>query len=153
MSLNAVIFNSEDKKRVRACLVSFDNNADKSQGNHLERILQKPFTIFPKSTTLIEPTKRTFNNPTLWNNRKGVQFIAFYDLNLSFRNSFYFIGKILSCIASVNKNFFYKRKIIGYIAIIVNHINCTVSVGNISGCNHYCMRKPKNIHANVQFYS
>ena len=105
---------------VRACLVSFENNADKSQRKHLERILQKPFTIFPKSATLIDPTKWTFNNPTLWNNRKGVQFIAFYDLNLSFRNSFYFIGKILSCIASVNKNFFYKRKIIGYIAIIVN---------------------------------
>lgn len=87
---------------IRACLVSFENNADKSQGNHLERILQKPFTIFPKSTTLIEPTKRTFNNPTLWNNRKGVQFIAFYDLNFGVRNSSYFIGEILSCIASVN---------------------------------------------------
>lgn len=42
---------------VRACLVSFENNADKSQRKHLERIMQKPFTIFPKSATLIDPTK------------------------------------------------------------------------------------------------
>ena len=42
---------------LRACLVSFENNADKSQRKHLERIMQKPFTIFPKSATLIDPTK------------------------------------------------------------------------------------------------
>ena len=44
-------------RMVGACLVSFENNADKSQRKHLERILQKPFTIFPKSATLIDPTK------------------------------------------------------------------------------------------------
>ena len=102
MHLPGVAITQYILKSLRACLVSFENNADKSQGNHLERILQNSFTIFPKSTTLIEPTKRTFNNPTLWNNRKGVQFIAFYDLNFGVRNSFYFIGEILSCIASVN---------------------------------------------------
>ena len=96
---------------IRACLVSFENNADKSQRNHLERILQKPFTIFPKPATLIEPTKRTFNSPTLWNNRKSVQFIAFFDFNFSVRNSFYFIIKILSCIVSINKNFFISERL------------------------------------------
>ena len=60
MHLPGVAITQYILKSLRACLVSFENNADKSQGNHLERILQNSFTIFPKSTTLIEPTKRTF---------------------------------------------------------------------------------------------
>lgn len=50
-------FHSGVSRMLRACLVSFENNADKSQRKHLERIMQKPFTIFPKSATLIDPTK------------------------------------------------------------------------------------------------
>ena len=67
--------------RLRACLVSFKYNTNKSQRNHLKRILHKSLTIFPKPATFIKPAKRTLNDPTFRKNRKGMQFITFHNLN------------------------------------------------------------------------
>ncbi len=59
-------------KFLRACLVSPKDNANKSKRNHLKRIVKKTLTIFPKSAAFIKPAKRTFNNPTLRKNGKGM---------------------------------------------------------------------------------
>ena len=59
-------FQPKSKKAsfLRICLVSFKDNTNKSKRKHLKRILQKSFTIFPKSATFVNPSKRTFYNPS-----------------------------------------------------------------------------------------
>ena len=138
---------------LRACLVSFKNNADKSEGNHLKRILKKSLTIFPKSAALVEPAERTLHDPTFWQNNESVEFIAFYYFNLCPGDSFDLVCKILSCIAAVNQKFFDFRKMICYLTIVINHINCTIPIRNISSSNHDRMRQTQNINTNMQFYS
>ena len=118
----------------------------------MKRILQFAFTVFPKSSIFVEPGKGTLNNPSFWQNDKGMQFISLNDLNFSTRKLFDFIGKLFSCVASIRQKFFEQRQIIGYITIIINHVDCPASVRYIGSCDHNCMWKPKNINPNVQFY-
>ena len=42
---------------VRACLVSCQEQTDKGKGNHLEGIMDKPLTIFPKSAAFVKPAE------------------------------------------------------------------------------------------------
>ena len=69
------------KEVLRACLVSSENNTNKSKRKHLKRILKKSFTVFPKSAAFIKPAKGAFHNPALRNNRKIMEFIAFNHFN------------------------------------------------------------------------
>ena len=66
---------------LRACLVSSENNTNKSKRKHLKRIMKKSFTVFPKSAAFIKPAKGAFHNPALRNNRKIMEFIAFNHFN------------------------------------------------------------------------
>ena len=66
---------------IRACLVSSENNTNKSKRKHLKRIMKKSFTVFPKSAAFIKPAKGAFHNPALRNNRKIMEFIAFNHFN------------------------------------------------------------------------
>ena len=91
---------------LRACLVSSENDTNKSKSEHLKRILKKALTIFPESTAFIEPAQRTFNNPALWKDFKSMKYITFDNLNFSTRNSFDFICKILSSISTIYEYFF-----------------------------------------------
>ena len=119
----------------------------------MKRILEKSLTIFPKSAALVEPAERTFHDPTFWQNNESVEFIAFYYFNLCPGDSFDLVCKILSCIAAVNQKFFDFRKMICYLTIVINHINCTIPIRNISSSNHDRMRQTQNINTNMQLYS
>lgn len=66
---------------LRACLVSSENNTNKSKREHLKRILKKSFAVFPKSAAFIKPAKGTFYDPSLRNNSKSMKFIAFNNFN------------------------------------------------------------------------
>ena len=96
----------ENLEALRACLVSFQKQTNKSERNHLKRILQFAFTVFPKPAVFVEPSKGTLNNPTFRQYSKGMQFIAFDDFHLSTRDFFDFIGKILSSITAICQEFF-----------------------------------------------
>ena len=97
---------------LKACLVSFPEQANKHKRNHLKRILQFAFTAFPKPAIFVEPTKRTLNDPAFWQHGKGMQFIAFYDFNLITREVLDFVGKILTCVASICQEFFEQKQMI-----------------------------------------
>lgn len=65
---------TEPAVALRACLVSSENDVDKSKRNHLKRILKESLTIFSKPAAFIKPAKGSFHNPTLWENSKSVKF-------------------------------------------------------------------------------
>ena len=49
---------------------------NKGERNHLKRILQFALTVFPKPAIFVEPSKRALDNPSLWQNSKGMKFIS-----------------------------------------------------------------------------
>ena len=99
----------------------------------MKRILQFMFTVFPKSSIFIQPSKRAFYNPTFRYHNK--------------------ICKCFTTVSSICQNFFEHRKIIPYITIKINHANCSFSIPYISCCNMDCMRKPQNVNTNMQLYT
>ena len=62
----------------------------------MKRVLQFTLAVFPKSATFIDPSKRALDDPAFWQNSKGVEFIAFNDLNICARKSVDGVGKIFS---------------------------------------------------------
>lgn len=138
---------------LRSCSVSIQEQADKSEREHLKRVVQFSLTVFPKSAAFIDPSKGTLDNPAFWQDGKGVEFTALNNHNICARKSVNGVGKIFSGIASIYQNLFEHRQVIGYITIIINHINSSVSVSYIGSCHHDCMGQPQNIHSNMQFYS
>lgn len=127
---------------VRSCSVSIQEQTDKSERKHLKRVLQFALAVFPKSATFIDPSKGTLNDPAFRKDSKCVEFIALHNLNICARKSVDGVGKIFSGIASIHQNLLEHRQVIGYITIVVNHINCSVPVGHIGSCYHDHVGQP-----------
>jgi hypothetical protein len=83
---------------------------NKGERNHLKRILQFALTVFPKPAIFVEPSKRALDNPSLWQNSKGMKFISSDDFNFSPGELFDFVGKVLSRVTSVRKEFLSRDK-------------------------------------------
>ena len=128
--------------RIRSCLVSIQKQPNKSERKHLKRVLQFTLAVFPKSATFIDPSKRALDDPAFWQNSKGVEFIAFNDLNICARKSGDGVGKIFSGVTSIHQNLLEHRQMIRYITIIVNHVDCSVPVGHIGSCYHDHVGQP-----------
>ena len=126
----------------RSCSVSIQEQTDKSERKHLKRVLQFALAVFPKSATFIDPSKGTLNDPAFRKDSKCVEFIALHNLNICARKSVDGVGKIFSGIASIHQNLLEHRQVIGYITIVVNHINCSVPVGHIGSCYHDHVGQP-----------
>ena len=60
------------EKDVRACLVSICNNSNECHGYQLQSVMSQPFTIFPKASAFIQPSKRAFYYPSFLDNSKFV---------------------------------------------------------------------------------
>lgn len=127
---------------LRSCSVSIQEQTDKSERKHLKRVLQFALAVFPKSATFIDPSKGTLNDPAFRKDSKCVEFIALHNLNICARKSVDGVGKIFSGIASIHQNLLEHRQVIGYITIVVNHINCSVPVGHIGSCYHDHVGQP-----------
>lgn len=132
----------EYAKFLRSCSVSIQEQTDKSERKHLKRVLQFALAVFPKSATFIDPSKGTLNDPAFRKDSKCVEFIALHNLNICARKSVDGVGKIFSGIASIHQNLLEHRQVIGYITIVVNHINCSVPVGHIGSCYHDHVGQP-----------
>ena len=129
-------------EHIRSCSVSIQEQTDKSERKHLKRVLQFALAVFPKSATFIDPSKGTLNDPAFRKDSKCVEFIALHNLNICARKSVDGVGKIFSGIASIHQNLLEHRQVIGYITIVVNHINCSVPVGHIGSCYHDHVGQP-----------
>lgn len=57
---------------LRACLVSICNNSNECHGYQLQSVMSQPFTIFPKASAFIQPSKRAFYYPSFLDNSKFV---------------------------------------------------------------------------------
>lgn len=62
----------QEALRVRACLVSICNNSNECHGYQLQSVMSQPFTIFPKTSAFIQPSKRAFYYPSFLDNSKFV---------------------------------------------------------------------------------
>ena len=51
---------------LRACLESFKKDSNEGENDHLTRVVQLPFTVFPKSASFVKPSKGPLNNPSPW---------------------------------------------------------------------------------------
>ena len=119
----------------------------------MKRILQFMFTVFPKSSIFIQPSKKAFYNPTFRYHNKTRTFISFDYLYFCSTKRYYFICKRFTTVSSICQNFFEHRKMIPYITIKINHANCSFSIPYISRCNMDCMGKPQNVNTNMQLYT
>ena len=141
------------RRKLRTCLVSIQNQTDKGQSNHLKRILQISFAVFPKSAVFIQPCKRTFYYPTFWQYSKSMKFITFDNFNFGITQLFYCIGKVISRVTAIRNDLLDKFQILGLFGVIFYHQNCTRSVSCIRCCHHNHMRQTKNIYPYVQLYT
>ena len=91
---------------LRACLVSFKKQRNKSEYNHLQTRMEQAFTVFPKSVAFLQPGKTSLNDPTFWYYHKAVKFVTFYNLHLCANQIHYRIGKRLSNITAITQNRF-----------------------------------------------
>jgi len=107
------------------------------------------FAVFPQQTIVFEPTKRTLNNPSFWQNGECMEFITFYDFDFSADQYFYAGCERLSRITSVNQYFQASEQIGGCIA---NHGDCAVAVGYVRRADKHGVGQPKRINTDVKFY-
>ena len=105
--------------------------------------------VFPKSPTFVEPGKRALHNPTLWQDSKCVELVTLDDLNLRTRKGLDRVCKCFSGVTSICHNLFERREMIGYITIIINHINRAGSICYIGSCHHNCVWQPQSVHTNM----
>ena len=90
---------------LRACLVSYQEQADKGKGNHLEGIVEKSLAILPKSAAFVKPAERALHNPTLRKNRERMKLIPLYNLHFRSGNGFDGFRELFACISSVSHDF------------------------------------------------
>ena len=109
-----------------------------------------PLAIFPQQTIIFEPTKRTLNNPSFWQNGEGMEFISLHNFDISADHYLYVVCESLSRVATVNQHLQTSEQIWGGIA---NHGDCAFAVGYISRADKHGVGQPKRINADVKFYS
>ena len=106
-------------------------------------------TVFPQQTIIFEPSKRTLNNPSFWQNGKCMEFISFHDFNLSADQYFYAVCESLPCISPINQYFQASEQIGGGIP---NHGDCAIAVGYVSRADKHGVGQPKCINTDMKFY-
>lgn len=66
--------------------------------------VKQPFGIFPESATFLQPSERTFDDPTLGYNREGVQFPPLGDLHRCSNQALSGLGERLAGVAAVHQD-------------------------------------------------
>lgn len=89
---------------VRTCLVSPQKQSNESENDELKTGMELALAVFPKSMAFFQPGKRAFNNPPFRQHSKGVQFIAFDNLNISIYEILYRIRKRLAQISAITQD-------------------------------------------------
>ena len=144
--MGGLLFRTDIAKSLRACLESSNEDSDKGKRKNLSGNKKLTFTIFPKPTEFVEPSKKTLHHPTAGQNNKFMQFTALYYLNLCTANVLDLIGKAFTRITSIHQKLLHAGKIV---QIKQDHLNSTFPICNVSSCYCYSVRKSHCIYNNV----
>jgi len=104
------------------------------------------FCVLPKSPRLFNPSKRTFDNPALWHDGKGMQLIAFGHLHRSAELLLYGIGKGLPAVAAVDEQ---TTDFIQTGCAPLYGLQSPRSIRHFSGCHRNGMWQALCIHCNM----
>jgi len=94
-------------KTLRGCSKSPNQDGNESKNEHLHGIMQGTLTIFPKAAGVVKPAESTFNNPSLGQHDKFMEFVALDDFNIDViaEKCFDSVSEIVALVSRVNQKF------------------------------------------------
>ena len=110
--------------------------------------IEQTFGIFPKPAAFLQPGERPFDNPTLGDDREGMQFTPFGDLHRSPDQVPDGVGERLAGIAAIHQNRSHRRQAV---LVLPDGVERTLAVGVIRCGDRHRMGQPLRVNHDMPF--
>ena len=114
--------------------------------NELQAGIELALAVLPESSAFLQPGERTFDHPSLRDDGKRVQIIAFGDLHSGTDGTLDRFGKRLTDIAAIGQDTLHPVQIC---VASIHRLQSALAIGNVRRGHRNGVRQPLRAHRNM----